>query len=80
MTDKHDGHWGNDFLIYYALALVIAVLVILFSLPETDACLSQFVSSYESLILLKLVIAFLVVLLFDRIFLSLRNCIGVHDD
>jgi len=75
MSSKDDEHWGNDFLIYYAMALVIAVLVILFSLPETDVWLSQFVSSYESLLLLKLVMAFLIVLLLDRLFLSLRNCI-----
>lgn len=75
MSTKDDGHWGNDFLIYYAMALVIAVLVILFSLPQTDVWLSQFVSSYESLLLLKLVTAFLIVLLVDRLFLSLRNCI-----
>jgi len=75
MSSKDDEYWGNDFLIYYAMALVIAVLVILFSLPETDVWLSQFVSSYESLLLLKLVMAFLIVLLLDRLFLSLRNCI-----
>lgn len=75
MSSKDDEHWGNDFLIYYAMALVIAVLVILFSLPETDVWLSQFVSSYESLLLLKLVMAFLIVLLLDRLFLSLRNSI-----
>jgi len=75
MSSKDDEHWGNDFLIYYAMALVIAVLVILFSLPETDVWLSQFVSSYESLLLLKLVMAFLIVLLLDRLFLSLRNCV-----
>ena len=65
-------HVTNDFLLYFALALVIAVLFILFKLPEVDAWLSQFVSSYESLLLLELTLVFLIVVLFDRIFLGIR--------
>lgn len=70
--DDSSGHWSDDFLLYFALALVLAVLFVIFDLPETNAWLSDFVSSYESLILLKFVMIFLLIVLFDRIFLGIR--------
>lgn len=72
-------HTTNDFLLYFALAIVIAIMFAIFKSDTLNGWLSNFASSHESLLLLEMVIIYLLVILFDRIFLGIRGRIqGWH--